>query len=1120
MAGKLTAIGAIIKLDGESTFRNSIQNCKSSISAMKSELQNISKSYEGNSNSLEALTAIQEKYAEIQKRAKEQTEKTLQAYEESKKKQDSVKESMEKMKDAYVSAEKKLEQMKESGTASAEALAEQEKATEDAYKAYRQYEAAVEKAETRTGYFQKALADVKGEEIEASEAMKKYASYIEEAKSSTNGVASSIDEYGREVKSAGEAAREGGAGVAVFTGALSANIVTEGLERAVGLLKEGAEFAVEVGSQFEKSQSQVKATSKATADEMAQVAQMAKYYGRTTKFTATDISDGFNSMAQSGWKVNTQLAAMPGVVNLARAADTGLAESAKTVTRYLSTFGLSAEHAVEMADILAYAQANSQAVTEEFAEAWQNSAANMNAANQTLQTTTAILEGLSQSGRVGARAGTSLSAIIRDITNKMSDGAIAIGDTSVSVQDANGDFRDMIDILMDVQDATDGMGSAQRSAALSAVFTSDSISAINMMLDSGVENIQRYKEELNNCGGAAEEMADTMDDNLSGSMANLSSATEGLGNAVYTYIKGPLRGAVDGITDAINDITDVLEPQITEVTLFADKVVEAADRVNNAINSADTDYAAGMSHVQEIQGYIDTIEQARGKTNLTEFEVYKLNSAIKNLSGDVPELNDYIDNTGKLLGLDAEGFEKIKILMTKDYKRVLADVIVAQRNAYAQALVDAENVQNQQQSALEEAGKDAGRVFIDSFKDTSTLDVISILAGNKWELFTKLKPTMDALNVFNDVSDSIDETGETMDAVNEKYDDFLSKFPELQEELGITQDKNGKWITTLDEAGDAAEETGKKASDANKNVSDSSEDMADTVRTAVATYIEETEKMKNADPADVIRDQLAAAAAEVQEFQNTLQSNLQGFSLFGDRSSLVDAYTSTNRDEMKLNMSWALSSMKNYTQELDTLKKRGVSTEFIDYLMSQGQAGLNYVHSLVLASTEELKEFQKMFNEYNSYTSGINENVKNLQTDYAQAISAGVPEGKEAWHKFGIETTAGLFDAINEAAEGLQNGSLTGDITSALQVVLQNKADQVAAQSQAQKTAKITQDRIAAQAAAATESAKNVNKKRSDISDDLRVTVNVTAQNIMDGKKVSEYAEKNAKIKSQITGRR
>ena len=90
MAGR-RQIGAIIKLDGEQQFKASITSCKTSISSMKASLKQIQASYSGNANSLEALSAVQNQYMQIQKRARESIEKTQNAYQKSKEKQEKIK---------------------------------------------------------------------------------------------------------------------------------------------------------------------------------------------------------------------------------------------------------------------------------------------------------------------------------------------------------------------------------------------------------------------------------------------------------------------------------------------------------------------------------------------------------------------------------------------------------------------------------------------------------------------------------------------------------------------------------------------------------------------------------------------------------------------------------------------------------------------------------------------------------------------------------------------------------------------------------------------------------------------------------------------------------------------
>lgn len=195
---------------------------------------------------------------------------------------------------------------------------------------------------------------------------------------------------------------------------------------------------------------------------------------------------------------------------------------------YLTAFGLEADQAGRMADVLSYAQANSNTTTEMLGEAFKNCAVNAHNAGMSLEETTAILGRFADAGLKGSEGGTALNAIIRDMTQKMKNGAIQIGDTSVKVQDANGNFREMTDIIADVDKATEGMGDAQKTAALMTTFTADSIKGMGILCNTGADSIEEFTKKLENSNGTAEKMSNMMNQNLSGALKTLSSAWEAL----------------------------------------------------------------------------------------------------------------------------------------------------------------------------------------------------------------------------------------------------------------------------------------------------------------------------------------------------------------------------------------------------------------------------------------------------------------------------------------------------------------------------------------------------------------------------------------------------------------
>ena len=562
MAGR-RQIGAIIKLDGEQQFKASITSCKTSISSMKASLKQIQASYSGNANSLEALSAVQNQYMQIQKKARESIEKTQNAYQKSKEKQDDVKKSMQDMKTAYDAAEKKLKEMKNSGEASADAIEEQSKATEEAYTAYQNYSEAVEKCEARTNRFQKAIADAKTEEINASNAIKQYAEYIEEARQSADGTASSLDEYGKAVKEAGDNASDAGGKLGIFSGMLSANLVTAGLQKVCDLLKTGASYAVDVGSNFETAMSQVQAISGATGADLEALTAKASQLGRDTIYSATDAGNAMYYMSLAGWDTKQMLDSIDGVLNLAAASNMDLANASDIVTDEITAFGLKASDAAHFVDVMAYAQANSNTTTEALGEAYKEVASTAGKFNISVEDTTSVLMTMANAGIKGSTAGNSLNTVLTRLMTNTKDCATELKKYGVSIYDSNGQMKSMSSILEGITNAFAGLNQEEQANLAKIIAGQNQYTAFLTILSGlsdeakkGGQSFGDYASQLEKCDGTAAKMSATMQDNLNGRMKELSSAAEGFGNAVYNYVKGPLSDLAEGAADVINAVTD------------------------------------------------------------------------------------------------------------------------------------------------------------------------------------------------------------------------------------------------------------------------------------------------------------------------------------------------------------------------------------------------------------------------------------------------------------------------------------------------------------------------------------------------------------------------------------
>lgn len=352
------------------------------------------------------------------------------------------------------------------------------------------------------------------------------------------------------VKDGESAAKKSGDGFTVLKGIL-ANLATAGIAVAAGAVKDFCSEVVEIGQTFETSMSKVSALSGATGDDLATLEAKARELGASTTFSASQAADALGYMALAGWDTEQMLAGVGSVLTLAQAGEMELAAASDLVTDYLSAFNMEASETARMVDVLAYAQANANTTVEGLGMAFKNCAANANAAGMDVETTSAAISMMANQGLKGSEAGTALNAVLRDMTAKMEDGAIAIGEQSVAVMDAEGNYRDFTDILADVQAATNGMGAAEKAAALQSTFTADSIKGLNLMLNAGADEMVGFRDELYGCAGAAEETAATMTDNLGGDLAAMNSAFEELSLKIYDGLQEPLRSAVQFITGTV-----------------------------------------------------------------------------------------------------------------------------------------------------------------------------------------------------------------------------------------------------------------------------------------------------------------------------------------------------------------------------------------------------------------------------------------------------------------------------------------------------------------------------------------------------------------------------------------
>lgn len=310
--------------------------------------------------------------------------------------------------------------------------------------------------------------------------------------------------------------------------------------------------AVAVTAKFDAGMSKVQAISGATGKEMDQLRAKAKEMGAQTKFSATESAEAFSYMAMAGWKTADMLDGIEGIMNLAAASGEDLATTSDIVTDAITAFGLEAKDSAHFADVLAAASSNANTNVSMMGETFKYVAPVAGALGFSVEDVSTAIGLMANSGIKGSQAGTALRNIFTRMVKPTKDSAKVMDELGISVKDSEGKMKSFDTIMGELREGFAGLSEAEKAQAASALAGQYGMSGLLAIVNSSDKDFNKLKDSIYNADGAAEEMAETMMDNLPGALTLAKSALEGLGIRIGEVITPAVTKVVRVFTSFIS----------------------------------------------------------------------------------------------------------------------------------------------------------------------------------------------------------------------------------------------------------------------------------------------------------------------------------------------------------------------------------------------------------------------------------------------------------------------------------------------------------------------------------------------------------------------------------------
>lgn len=376
--------------------------------------------------------------------------------------------------------------------------------------------------------------------------------------------------------------------------------------------------ALKVTADFDQQMSKVKAIGGESIDTTAfeKLRQTARDVAASTKFDANEVAQGYEYMAMAGWKAEAMLGGIKPVMNLAAASGEELGMVSDIVTDNMTAFGLTIDSVggdvdafnkltTHFTDVLAAASTNSNTNVSMLGESFKYAAANASAMGYSAEDTAIALGLMANAGVKSGQAGRALRNIFSRIAKPTKESANAINYFNLATVNADGSTKSFRDIMKHLrQEAKKNpeiVGKAAEAARkLSEAYENGEISEdeynkglisishnsneflreIGMLagtqglpgllaiVNASDEDFDKLTSAIDNSDGAAQAMADEMNNNLAGQVTILMSKIKELaisfGDIFMPYVRGAVEW-VQGLIDKFNGLDEGTKEMIVKI---------------------------------------------------------------------------------------------------------------------------------------------------------------------------------------------------------------------------------------------------------------------------------------------------------------------------------------------------------------------------------------------------------------------------------------------------------------------------------------------------------------------------------------------------------------------------
>lgn len=1055
-------VGTKLTIDGEAEFTKAVKNAQLELKNMRSELVLVNTKYSENANSATALKAKLEALTKVKAAQTKVVEELKAGLANAQKAQSQYGSEVDSLKKKISDATARLEEQQK---ATGDTGEEQKKlnAEIESYKKQLEIAESAQKIATESvESWQNKLNTAETQLNKTDTEIIKNERYLNEAKHSADKCATSIDQYGRKVKTAGEESKtfkdklsDSSAAISELANVLNATGLNEALSKLEDLLNDCADAAINFETSMAKVETLVDTSIYSMDDLEKELTELSAETGKAV----TGLAEAAYQALSAGVDVKNVSEFVEYASKLATGGFTDETAAVDILTTALNAYNLEADQTQQISDYLITTQNLGKITVDELASSMGRVIPTAAAYNVQMDQLSSAYAVLTKNGINARNTTTYLSGMLDELGDSGSTVAnILVNKTGKSFSQLMAEGYSLGDVMGILGDSVNGS-----TDAFAELWSSSTAGKAALTIyQSGVENFNAVLYEMQNSLGATEAAYEIMADTTEHAQEKFNNSISLLKIAIGNELTPALDSLYETGADAFEWATEFVEEHPEVVAAMAAVVVGltvmaggvailgAAITALNALLSLSNPIGliavAATAAVAALTTLIVSLASINREENSAADQARDLTGRVKELTQAVQENSAaYADNNANITD-------------SANNYRQLATQLQEMLNAYdgtessltaVQAVVDQLNEAipdlalsfdeetgaiNMSTAALEKA--------IDSYEALSEYDAAverqSQLLQEKAQITEDLTEAQEGYNAAlkemekysdtdlyknEDAREAVNIAAEykrNLDALTEAADDNAAALEEVNqiidgyvevEKAAITSSEDAKkrideLIDSLGTEGDAAEDTTEKL-----------EELDDAL-IAYAQYCSEA--------ADSIEAQMEELQVAYGEAYNSAYDSISGqIGLFDEMSSEAEQSISDLISALKSQTDY----MYTYAENIQRAMEMGVDEGIIQSLSDGSEESAKYLAAIVEGGEEDIAALNEAFGQVEEGKKAFASSVAEMETDFANQMQAIADECSAMVEELD-QHDAAYSNAVN-TCNGILSGvdSMWSDVT-------------------------------------------------------------------------------------------